>query len=144
MSLALTPINDAWSHMTKPKEKKEKKITRQVVSSPPNNNMYSNPDIQNKILRELNLIEPFSEPEPEQIVPQNINNGLQFKSKELQDYFKPYSSEYIESIILNIMNKSNQSNYDINGLTETLENIYIIVLAILILIIFDIALRYKR
>lgn len=144
MALALTPINDAWSNLSK--IKKEKK-SKPVYPQSNHNNMYSNPEMQNKILRELNLIESYSE--PEQITePVSIQtpmiSSFQFKNKDLQEYFKPYSSDYIESIILNTLRNSNKSNTDSNHLSETLDNIYIIVLAVLILTVFDIALRYKR
>ena len=141
MALALTPINDAWSNMSKIKREKK---TKPVSPQPNNNNMYSNPEIQNKILRELNLIESYSEPETELVSVPTQMPSLQFKNKDLQEYFKPYSGDYIESIILNTLRNSNKSNTDLNHLSETLDNIYIIVLAVLILTVFDIALRYKR
>lgn len=138
MTLELTPLSDAWSvPKKKPKSEKPKEQVQQ--------NRYASPQMQNKILQELGMIESFDEPDY-QPVAKPIKTGLtvEFKSKELIDFFRPYSNDYIEQYILTCM-QSNNSNYGLTSNTlETIENIYMIVTIIMLLVIIDIALHMKK
>ena len=85
MSLALTPINEAWSS-TKSKQKPKPKPKQQQVKP----NAYSNPEMQSKILSELGMISPIENEyeiqeieEPKEIQIQNSNSlNINLKNTE--------------------------------------------------------------
>ena len=139
MSLSLTPINEAWNTTkakTKPKQQKTKP------------NIYSSPETQSKILSELGMIENFEvQPEIEeskeiQVYDSNSLN-INLKNKNLINMLKPYSNEYIETILLNCINNNNQSGIS-HELVDTIETIYMMVALILLLFIIDILFKLRK
>ena len=138
MSLALTPLNDAWT-IKKPTKKSEK---RNVAPQ----NKYSSPQIQNKILQELGMIETYEEPIQQDIQESNTLQ-LTLTNKDLIEFFKPYSNDYIEAFIFHCMSKPKQENNTTMlspELFETIENIYLVVCLIMVLVIIDILLRLRK
>ena len=129
-TLPLTPLNEAWS---KPLE---------TLNSNPVNS-YATSDMQNSILSDLGMIETAKqnvsnqEPDKEKDTHRNIN----IKNNNLKDVFKPYSDDYVEMMIYNALNKSdNTINSD---LLETIDNIYMLVIILLILVSIDVILRFR-
>ena len=142
MSLALTPINEAWNSIkSKTKQKQPQKVKP---------NMYNNPETQSKILSELGMIpstieNDFEVEESRQIVKIHDTNSLNInlKNNELVNMLKPYSNEYIESILLRCINGSQQ-----NGLTkelvDTIETMYLMISLILLLLVIDLLFKMKK
>lgn len=143
MSLALTPINEAWNSVKskpKPKQKPQQKTKP---------NAYNNPETQSKILAELGLI-PSNEyevqevEEPNQIEIQNPNSlNINIKNQNLVNMLKPYSNDYIETILISCLNNQHQ-----NGLTkemiETIETMYMMISLILLLVVIDMIFKMKK
>jgi len=138
MSLSLTPLNEAWNNI-KPKIKQKPQKPKQ--------NIYSNPETQSKILSELGMIEQEVQPEieePKQIQVYNSNSlNINLKNKELVNMLKPYSNDYIETILLNCIKNNNQIGIT-EELIETINTIYIIVSFILLLCVIDILFKIKK
>ena len=142
MTLALTPINEAWNSIkSKTKQKQPQKVKP---------NMYNNPETQSKILSELGMIpstieNDFEVEESRQIVKIHDTNSLNInlKNNELVNMLKPYSNEYIESILLRCINGSQQ-----NGLTkelvDTIETMYLMISLILLLLVIDLLFKMKK
>ena len=128
-TLSLTPINEAWS---KPLDNQNS----------PSANMYSTPEMHNTILSDLGMIEtkqsvPYKEPDQKKDSTRNVS----ITNSNLKDILKPYSDDYVEMMIYNALNKSdNTINSD---LTETIDNIYMLVILLLILVSIDIILRFR-
>lgn len=140
MSLSLTPINEAWKNIKTPQQfqKKEKNKNKQ--------NIYSNPETQSKILTELGMIEnhlDIEEPN-KQIEIQNMDSlNINLKNPELVNMLKPYSNDYIETIILNCINKKDNSILP-KEIIDTIETMYMMISFILLLIIVDVLFKIKR
>lgn len=132
MALALTPLNDAWV-IKKPSKKTEKKNVVQP-------NKYSSPQMQNKILQELGMVETYEEPQESDSLQLTLTN------KDLVNFFKPYSNEYIEQFIFHCMSVPKDKNEMMISpeLFEIIENIYMIVILIMVLVIIDILLRMRK
>lgn len=131
-SLPLTPISEAWS-------KKEENFNKTP-------NTYTTPDVQSSILSDLGMInedEQVYQNEPKQIVKktESKEKKFNFQNSELVETFKPYSDDYIEMMIYNSLNKSN-NNID-PSLVDTIDNIYMLVILILILVSIDVILRFR-
>ena len=143
MSLALTPINDAWNSV-KPKQKatKPKHQAKQ--------NVYNNPETHSKILSELGMIpqikdeyevQEAEEPKNEINNPNSLNINL--KNEELVSMLKPYSNDYIETILLGCI-KNKQQNGLSQELVDTIETMYIMISFILLLLVIDLLFKMKR
>ena len=140
MSLSLTPINEAWN-INKPKQKQKQQHQKQKV------NIYSNPETQSKILSELGMIENDVQPdieEPKQIQIYESNSlNINLKNKELVTMLKPYSNDYIETILLGCI-KNNQQSGITQEVIESIETIYMMVVLILLLCVIDILFKIKK
>ena len=139
MSLALTPINEAWTSQLNSSSKKDPNKNKQSSFT----NTYTSPDMQNKILMDLGMVEKFSNDNENE---KQNTMSLQITNPELIHYFQPYSNNYIETFILKAMkNQNNNSSAALSPeVLDTIENIYTIVSFILVLIIIDIMLRIKK
>ena len=145
MSLSLTPINEAWKNT----QQKRIKSTKPKNVESQKHNIYSSPETQSKILSELGMIEhqnyeipiETEQTQPLQVLNKNSLN-LTIQRKELVEFFKPYSNEYIENIIYDCINNKKQ-----NGLTQdlidTIETMYIMLSLILFLMVIDILFKIK-
>lgn len=144
MSLALTPLNEAWNSMkvkSKPKVKNIQKVKP---------NVYNNPETQAKILTELGMMEREHDYETQEIeeskqVVVNKPNSLNinFTNTELINYLKPYSNDYIERIFLNcIQNKENTGIT--TELIDTIETMYLMISLLLLLFMIDIVFKIRK
>ena len=147
MSLALTPINEAWNTV---KSKPKMKQKQQQKIKP---NIYNNPETQSKILSELGMIPSANEnnyedqevEESKQIVEIHDSNSLNInlKNSELVNLLKPYSNEYIESILLKYINGSQQNDLT-KELVDTIETMYLMISLILLLLVIDLLFKMKK
>ena len=143
MSLALTPINEAWNSV-----KSKQKSTKPKHQAKPN--VYNNPETQSKILSELGMIpqikdeyevQEVEEPKNQIINPNSLNINL--KNDELVSMLKPYSNDYIETILLGCI-KNKQQNGLSQELVDTIETMYIMISLILLLLVVDLLFKMKR
>ena len=151
MSLALTPLNDAWSGgiQIKKKPPQQKKVEKNSQKVRPQN-VYNSPQMQMKILNELGMIqqeEPQEAPEENQIEvqqPQMMSDSLNINISNpfLVNMFRPYSNEYIEMIIMKCVSEKN--NDTSQELIDTVETIYLMVSILLVLVIIDIVFKMKH
>jgi hypothetical protein len=154
MSLALTPINDAWSNQIQTKKKQPPKPDKRKDSKNPQpQNVYNSPHMQTKILNELGMLQPLEEhgveEEPEQmpqrqLVQQTASSdslNITLSKPFLVNMLRPYSNEYIEMIIMKCM--SEQNNSTSQDLIDTVETIYLMVSILLVLVIIDIVFKMK-
>ena len=140
MSLSLTPINEAWNSV-KPKEKPK----QQQKMKP---NVYNNPETQTKILAELGMIPQndieYEEQKPKEIVVNDPNSlNIHFKNRELVNMLKPYSNDYIETILLGCI-KNQQQNGLTKELLDTIETMYMMISLILLLLVVDLLFKIKK
>ena len=148
MSLSLTPIGEAWAAPSKKKKKQEipnKKTAR---------NVYANPEMQTKILKELGMLNDdpeYEQPKTEVKEPQTkeietfVNQptnslSLNITNPQLMSLFKPYSNEYIEMMILKCVSQNNNGS----ELHDLVESVYLMVSMLLVLVIIDIAFHFKK
>ena len=142
MALALTPLNEAWDSVKpKPKLKQHNKIKP---------NIYNNAETQSKILSELgmiqgNEIEVQEEPKLiETFKEENLNSlNLNLKNSELVNMLKPYSNDYIETILLGCIKNQKQSIMT-KELVDTIETMYMMLSLILLLLVIDLVFKIKR
>ena len=143
MSLALTPINEAWNSV-KPKQKPKQ---QQKVKP----NVYNNPETQSKILSELGMIPQIKDEyevqqveEPKNQIQINDPNSLNIhlKNIDLVNMLKPYSNDYIETILLGCI-KSKQQNGLSQELVDTIETMYVMISIILFLLVIDILFKMR-
>ena len=143
MSLALTPINEAWNSV-KPKQKSKQ---QQKVKQ----NIYNNPETQSKILSELGMIPQIKDEyevqeveEPKNQIQINDPNSLNIhlKNIDLVNMLKPYSNDYIETILLGCI-KSKQQNGLSQELVDTIETMYVMISIILFLLVIDILFKMR-
>lgn len=147
MSLALTPINEAWNSV-KPKPKPKPKFKQQQKMKP---NIYNNPETQSKILSELGMIpqndieyEVQEVEEPKQIEIHNPNSlNINLKNIELVNMLKPYSNDYIETILLGCIKNQQQTGIT-KELVDTIETMYMMISLILLLLVIDLLFKMKR
>jgi len=142
MSLALTPINEAWNSV-KPKHKPK----QQQKMKP---NVYNNPETQTKILTELGMIPQndieyeVQDQKPKEIEIHNTNSlNINLKNSELVNMLKPYSNDYIETILLGCI-KNQQQNGITKELVDTIETMYMMISLILLLLVIDLLFKMKR
>lgn len=152
MSLALTPLNDAWSSgiQIKKKPPQQKKVEKNVQKVRPQN-VYNSPHMQMKILNELGMLpqeEPQEVVEERQIETQQPQMGtdsslnINISNPFLVNMFRPYSNEYIEMIIMKCVSEKN--NDTSQELIDTVETIYLMVSILLVLVIIDIVFKMKH
>ena len=145
MSLSFTPINEAWNYeKTKPKEK----FKQQQKMKP---NIYNNPDTQSKILSELGMVPEIEkeytmkevEEHPKQSEIHRNSLNLILKNNQLVNILKPYSNDYIETILLSCI-QNQQTNGLTKELVDTIETMYIMISLILFVLVIDILFKIKR
>ena len=152
MSLALTPLNDAWSGGIQMKKKppQQKKVEKNVQKVRPQN-VYNSPQMQMKILNELGMLqqeEPQEVAEERQIEVQQPQIGtdnslnINISNPFLVNMFRPYSNEYIEMIIMKCVSEKNNDTRQ--ELIDTVETIYLMVSILLVLVIIDIVFKMKH
>ena len=110
MNLSFTPINEAWSVPTYKKNKFKTDVVKEL-----------------KMFDEENEQETSKYEKSKEI--ESNEYKIYIKNKELKKYFQPYSNEYIETMIYNLIN--NNKN-DVNN--EIIENINTMVIIILVLV----------
>ena len=150
MSLSLTPISDAWSTLQTDKKKSVQKKSEKNKEKV--QNVYQSPQMQTKILNELGMIQHNSiEEEEEQekpiehnmIVRQNSLN-INLTNPDLINMFKPYSNDYIEMMIIKCLSDNTKGNDVSQDLVDLVENIYLMVSLLLVLVIIDIIFKFKK
>lgn len=158
MSLALTPISDAWSGGIQMKKKppQQKKVEKNVQKVRPQN-VYNSPQMQMKILNELGMLQQEEPQEEVQEVQEVQERQIEVQQPQigtesslninitnpfLVNMFRPYSNEYIEMIIMKCVSEKN--NDTSQELIDTVETIYLMVSILLVLVVIDIVFKMKH
>ena len=126
MALNYTSLNEAW---TKPN-----------VAEKPIHNAFKSPNVQASILNEQSgKEESVNAEEPVKKIHTEPDKSIRLTNPYLLEFFKLYPAEYHEDIVYKLAMDRGDDN-----MKEMIETIYMVVICILVLVVVDVLMHFKK